>query len=157
MGIYEADCEFADPFVAFKGLRRFKQNVSNLGSFMEESSLRITDWQEYEVQIHTDNRPLMTNNICSFRHWEFTCFLFFQVETGSLTTVFAHVFTGQGVCPVAIQLHPGTPLASYFGRYAQSSTELAFLLHSCSLPIQLLPLVSSTVSTTRSVLFLFLI
>ncbi|XP_073389589.1 uncharacterized protein [Physcomitrium patens] len=26
MGIYEADCEFADPFVAFKGLRRFKQN-----------------------------------------------------------------------------------------------------------------------------------
>lgn len=50
MGIYEADCEFADPFVSFKGLKRFKQNVSNLGSFMEESSLKITDWQEYEVQ-----------------------------------------------------------------------------------------------------------
>lgn len=49
MGIYEADCEFADPFVSFKGLKRFKQNVSNLGSFMEESSLKITDWQEYEV------------------------------------------------------------------------------------------------------------
>lgn len=50
MGIYEPDCEFADPFVSFKGLKRFKQNVSNLGSFMEESSLKITDWQEYEVQ-----------------------------------------------------------------------------------------------------------
>jgi len=50
MGIYEDDCEFADPFVSFKGLKRFKQNVSNLGSFMEESSLKITDWQEYEVQ-----------------------------------------------------------------------------------------------------------
>lgn len=49
MGIYDADCEFADPFVSFKGLKRFKQNVSNLGSFMEESSLKITDWQEYEV------------------------------------------------------------------------------------------------------------
>ncbi len=49
MGIYEPNCEFADPFVSFKGLKRFKQNVSNLGSFMEESSLKVTDWQEFEV------------------------------------------------------------------------------------------------------------
>jgi protein associated with RNAse G/E len=49
MGIYEADFEFAYHFVSFKGLKIFKQNVSNLGSFMEESSLKITDWQEYEV------------------------------------------------------------------------------------------------------------
>lgn len=50
MGIYEPQCEFADPFVSFKGLKRFKQNVSNLGSFMEESTLNVTDWQEYEVR-----------------------------------------------------------------------------------------------------------
>ncbi|XP_024373887.1 uncharacterized protein [Physcomitrium patens] len=61
MGIYEADCEFADPFVAFKGLRRFKQNVSNLGSFMEESSLKITDWQEYEDRVYA--------------RWRFNCIL----------------------------------------------------------------------------------
>lgn len=61
MGIYEADCEFADPFVSFKGLKRFKQNVSNLGSFMEESSLKITDWQEYEDRIYAK--------------WRFNCIL----------------------------------------------------------------------------------
>jgi hypothetical protein len=61
MGIYEADCEFADPFVSFKGLKRFKQNVSNLGSFMEESSLKITDWQEYEDRIYAK--------------WRFNCVL----------------------------------------------------------------------------------
>lgn len=63
-GIYEADCEFADPFVSFKGLKRFKQNVSNLGSFMEESTLKILDWQESEVSRPwsfdtTGNRPLL--------------------------------------------------------------------------------------------------
>ncbi|KAG0590105.1 hypothetical protein KC19_1G072000 [Ceratodon purpureus] len=61
MGIYEADCEFADPFVSFRGLKRFKQNVSNLGSFMEESSLKITDWQEYEDRIYAK--------------WRFNCVL----------------------------------------------------------------------------------
>lgn len=50
MGLYTEDCEFADPFVSFKGRRRFKQNVSNLGSFMEEVNLKIVDWKEEEVQ-----------------------------------------------------------------------------------------------------------
>ena len=49
MGIYTEDCEFADPFVSFKGRRRFKQNVSNLGSFMQEVNLKVLDWQESEV------------------------------------------------------------------------------------------------------------
>lgn len=60
-GIYEADCEFADPFVSFKGLKRFKQNVSNLGSFMEESTLKILDWQESEDKIYAK--------------WRFNCVL----------------------------------------------------------------------------------
>ena len=49
MGLYEEDCEFADPFVSFTGRKRFKQNVSNLGSFMEEVKLKIVDWKEDEV------------------------------------------------------------------------------------------------------------
>ncbi|BBM98600.1 hypothetical protein MPTK1_1g14720 [Marchantia polymorpha subsp. ruderalis] len=60
-GIYENDCEFADPFVSFKGLKRFRQNVGNLGSFMEESSLKLTEWQEYEDRIYA--------------RWRFNCVL----------------------------------------------------------------------------------
>ncbi|GJP52153.1 hypothetical protein CLOM_g11248 [Closterium sp. NIES-68] len=51
MWLYEPDCEFADPFVSFNGRDRFKQNVSNLGSFMEEVSLKILDWQESEGMV----------------------------------------------------------------------------------------------------------
>ncbi|XP_024523549.1 uncharacterized protein LOC9643762 [Selaginella moellendorffii] len=47
-GIYKSDCEFADPFVSFKGLKRFKQNVSNLGAFMKKSTLKIASWDEKE-------------------------------------------------------------------------------------------------------------
>eukprot|EP00897_Mesotaenium_endlicherianum_P009765 jgi/Mesen1/8817/ME000053S08226 len=61
MGLYEVDCEFADPFVSFKGRQRFKQNVSNLGSFMEEVSLKILDWQVYEDKVLTK--------------WRFSCVL----------------------------------------------------------------------------------
>lgn len=31
---YDPDCEFSDPFVSFKGVDRFKQNVSNLGAYL---------------------------------------------------------------------------------------------------------------------------
>ena len=31
MEAYEADCEFADPFASFRGTKRFKKNVGNLG------------------------------------------------------------------------------------------------------------------------------
>jgi hypothetical protein len=34
MSAYESDCLFADPFAGFKGVERFKKNVSNLGSLM---------------------------------------------------------------------------------------------------------------------------
>ncbi|GBG81319.1 hypothetical protein CBR_g31994 [Chara braunii] len=61
MGIYEEDCEFADPFVSFKGRQRFKQNVSNLGSFMREVNLTVVDWQEAEDKLTTK--------------WRFSCVL----------------------------------------------------------------------------------
>lgn len=46
MHIYEEECEFADPFVSFKGTKRFKENVSNLGSFIEDANLKVLDWQD---------------------------------------------------------------------------------------------------------------
>eukprot|EP00271_Cylindrocystis_brebissonii_P009121 TRINITY_DN2377_c0_g2_i1.p1 TRINITY_DN2377_c0_g2~~TRINITY_DN2377_c0_g2_i1.p1 ORF type:complete len:272 (-),score=39.06 TRINITY_DN2377_c0_g2_i1:586-1401(-) len=61
MGLYAVDCEFADPFVSFKGRRRFKQNVSNLGSFMEEVNLKVLDWKVEEDQVTTK--------------WRFSCVL----------------------------------------------------------------------------------
>ena len=61
MWIYDPDCEFADPFVSFKGRGRFKQNVSNLGSFMEDVSLKVLDWQESEGKVTTK--------------WRFSCVL----------------------------------------------------------------------------------
>lgn len=34
MAAYAPDCVFADPFVSFSGVGRFKQNVGNLGALM---------------------------------------------------------------------------------------------------------------------------
>lgn len=34
MEAYDPQCLFADPFAGFKGVDRFKQNVSNLGGLM---------------------------------------------------------------------------------------------------------------------------
>lgn len=32
MAVYDPQCEFADPFVSFKGVDRFKQNLANFGN-----------------------------------------------------------------------------------------------------------------------------
>ena len=40
MEAYDSQCEFADPFVSFRGLDRFRANVSNLGAFMEDVRLK---------------------------------------------------------------------------------------------------------------------
>ncbi|CAM9206082.1 unnamed protein product [Chrysoparadoxa australica] len=48
MNLYEQDCTFADPFVSFDGLDRFKKNLDNLGSFMEDVDLKVTSWEEKE-------------------------------------------------------------------------------------------------------------
>lgn len=42
VGLYAEDCEFADPFVSFKGRQRFVDNLSNLaGGFILDSSTRM--------------------------------------------------------------------------------------------------------------------
>ena len=42
--LYDPDCEFADPFVAFKGRDRFVANLENLaGGFIIESSTRTLE------------------------------------------------------------------------------------------------------------------
>ncbi|CAM9831272.1 unnamed protein product [Discosporangium mesarthrocarpum] len=56
MNLYEDDCEFADPFVAFRGLQRFKNNLDNLGSFMDDVNLDVTGWEETEVSLKTQWR-----------------------------------------------------------------------------------------------------
>lgn len=38
--IYDEDCTFSDPFVAFQGRDRFVENLANLGSFITEYSAR---------------------------------------------------------------------------------------------------------------------
>jgi len=49
--LYEDDCEFADPFVSFKGLQRFKKNLDNLGAFMQDVNIDVYDWNETEEGI----------------------------------------------------------------------------------------------------------
>lgn len=44
VSLYDPDCEFADPFVAFKGRDRFVANLENLaGGFITESSTRTLE------------------------------------------------------------------------------------------------------------------
>ena len=50
LGLYEADCEFADPFVSFRGVSRFKKNLDNLGSFMNDVSLSIDSFEVNEAE-----------------------------------------------------------------------------------------------------------
>ena len=61
MAAYDPECEFADPFVSFKGVDRFKQNVGNLGGMMEDIDLKITGWEEGESELVTS--------------WRFSCVL----------------------------------------------------------------------------------
>ncbi|KAK9915073.1 hypothetical protein WJX75_004413 [Coccomyxa subellipsoidea] len=53
MSAYESDCLFADPFAGFKGVERFKKNVSNLGSLMEDIKLDMLDWRETDEALET--------------------------------------------------------------------------------------------------------
>jgi hypothetical protein len=61
MRSYAKDCEFSDPFVSFKGLERFKQNVGNLGGMMRDVDLKITSFEETEEGVATE--------------WRFSCVL----------------------------------------------------------------------------------
>jgi hypothetical protein len=44
MAGYAPDCTFADPFVSFDGVERFKRNVSNLGGLMREVGRMAWAW-----------------------------------------------------------------------------------------------------------------
>ncbi|ABO96035.1 predicted protein, partial [Ostreococcus lucimarinus CCE9901] len=58
---YAGDCEFADPFVSFRGLDRFRANVANLGGMMREVDLQIKSFEETEDGVQTE--------------WRFSCVL----------------------------------------------------------------------------------
>jgi len=51
MSAYDSNCEFSDPFVSFNGVERFKQNVSNLGAYLEDVQLDILDWKESDDNV----------------------------------------------------------------------------------------------------------
>ncbi|CAM9854260.1 unnamed protein product [Laminaria digitata] len=53
LDLYEEDCTFADPFVAFDGRQRFKNNLDNLGSLMQDVSLDVSSWEETDASIKT--------------------------------------------------------------------------------------------------------
>lgn len=53
LDLYEEDCTFADPFVAFQGRQRFKNNLDNLGSLMQNVSLDVTGWEDAESSLKT--------------------------------------------------------------------------------------------------------
>lgn len=61
MAAYADDCEFADPFASFRGVDRFKRNVSNLGGMMRDVDLRITSFEETTEGLQTE--------------WKFSCVL----------------------------------------------------------------------------------
>ena len=61
LSAYAPDCVFADPFVSFAGVDRFKQNVGNLGGLMREIDLNVTGFTETNEGLQTE--------------WRFTCIL----------------------------------------------------------------------------------
>ncbi|QDZ20227.1 hypothetical protein A3770_03p27450 [Chloropicon primus] len=50
LGLYEEDCEFADPFVSFRGVARFKKNLDNLGALMKDVTLVVDSFEEIEEE-----------------------------------------------------------------------------------------------------------
>ena len=51
--IYDENCEFADPFVSFKGRDRFIENLENLGSFITEYSAKPLSYTQQENAVET--------------------------------------------------------------------------------------------------------
>lgn len=65
MAGYDPQCVFADPFVSFTGLQRFKANVSNLGGLMRDIKLDVFEFTESEAGDQVTTR------------WRFSCVLTF--------------------------------------------------------------------------------
>ena len=54
VALYDVDCEFADPFVSFRGRQRFKENLENLaGGFITDSSVRTLDTSSTDTSYTT--------------------------------------------------------------------------------------------------------
>lgn len=51
--IYDTDCEFADPFVSFRGRDRFVENLANLGSFITKYSAKMLDYTQDDCGVRT--------------------------------------------------------------------------------------------------------
>lgn len=62
-GVYEEDCEFADPAGSFKSLKRFKNNCSNFGSLLEKSDVKLLRSEELSDKF--------------VAYWRFSCVLKF--------------------------------------------------------------------------------
>ena len=62
MDVYDPQCEFADPFVSFRGVERFKQNLANFGKLTEDVKVKVTSFEEI------DERTLKVS-------WRFSCLL----------------------------------------------------------------------------------
>jgi len=62
LAAYDPDCLFKDDFASFRGVDRFKRNVSNFGGLTEDVDLKSTSWDErgdslkvgIEVVIHAE-------------------------------------------------------------------------------------------------------
>lgn len=66
---YAPQCRFADPFASFRGVQRFKNNVSNLGSLMcawVHHIKRYTQQQATHVHIH-HQCCMASGRTCSWR------------------------------------------------------------------------------------------
>lgn len=51
--IYDEQCTFSDPFVAFDGRDRFVDNLANLGSFITKYSARMLDYTTEGTTVNT--------------------------------------------------------------------------------------------------------
>ncbi|XP_010544762.1 PREDICTED: uncharacterized protein LOC104817313 isoform X1 [Tarenaya hassleriana] len=62
-GVYEEDCEFADPAGSFRGVRRFKRNCGNFGALIDRSNMKLMKWEDFDER--------------GVGHWRFSCVMSF--------------------------------------------------------------------------------
>lgn len=84
-GVYEEDCEFADPAGSFKSLKRFKNNCSNFGSLLERSDVKLVKYEELQDKF--------------VAYWRFSCVLKFPwrpiLSSTGFTEYYFNVETGR--------------------------------------------------------------
>ncbi|KAG1666296.1 hypothetical protein FOA52_004777 [Chlamydomonas sp. UWO 241] len=72
MVAYDEECVFSDPFVAFPGVARFKQNVGNLGGMMRDVKLTSTTGRT-RAGVHRMDGRLPQGAVVT--KWRFSCVL----------------------------------------------------------------------------------